>query len=423
MKVPKLFGMRRVVVTGLGALTPLGNNIQDFWKALVNGESGSDWITHFDTEKFKTKFACEVKNYNPQDHFDRKEVRKLDPYAQYALIAAHEAYLDAGLDTATHDKDRAGVIWASGIGGIETFAKEMEGFLEGGKNPRFSPFFIPKMISDIAAGHLSMKYGYRGPNYATVSACASSTNAIIDAYNLIRLDMADLFITGGSEASVNEPGVGGFNSMQAMSTDNENYKTASRPFDVNRDGFVIGEGGAGIILEELEHAKKRGVKIYAELIGGGMSADAHHLTAPHPEGEGARLVMTNALRDAKISPEEVDYINVHGTATPLGDLSEIKAIKNVFGEHAYKLNISATKSMTGHLLGAAGAVEAITVIKSIVHGIVPPTINLKDLDPEIDPKLNLTANTAQKRDVNVGLSNTFGFGGHNTSAIFRKFKD
>jgi len=423
LKVPKLFGMRRVVVTGLGALTPLGNNVQDFWNALINGESGSDWITHFDTEKFKTKFACEIKNYNPENYFDRKEACKLDRYAQYALIAAHEAYLDAGLDTATHDKDRAGVIWASGIGGIETFAKEMEGFLAGDGTPRFSPFFIPKMISDIAAGHLSMKYGYRGPNYATVSACASSTNAIIDAFNLIRLDMADLFITGGSEASVNEPGVGGFNSMQAMSTDNENYKTASRPFDVNRDGFVIGEGGAGIILEELEHAKQRGAKIYAELIGGGLSADAYHLTAPHPEGEGARLVMTNALRDAKIAPEEVDYINVHGTATPLGDLSEIKAIKNVFGEHAYKLNISATKSMTGHLLGAAGAVEAIAVILSIVHGIIPPTINLKDLDPEIDPRLNLTANMAQKREVNVGLSNTFGFGGHNTSAIFRKFKD
>jgi len=415
--------MRRVVVTGLGAITPLGKNIQDFWSALVNGESGSDWITHFDTEKFKTKFACEVKDYNPQDYFDRKEARKLDRYAQYAMIAAHEAYLDARLDTAEHNKDRAGVIWASGIGGIETFAKEIEGYIEGGRTPRFSPFFIPKMISDIAAGHLSMKYGYRGPNYATVSACASSTNAIIDAFNLIRLDMADLFITGGSEASVNEPGVGGFNSMQAMSTDNENYKTASRPFDANRDGFVIGEGGAGLILEELEHAKKRGAKIYAELIGGGMSADAFHLTAPHPEGEGARLVMTNALRDAKIAPEEVNYINVHGTATPLGDLSEIKAIKNVFGEHAYNLNISATKSMTGHLLGAAGAIESIAVIMAIVDGMIPPTINLVNLDPEIDPKLNLTPNKAQKREVNVGLSNTFGFGGHNTSAIFRKLKD
>ena len=415
--------MRRVVVTGLGAITPLGKNVQDFWNALVKGESGSDWITNFDTEKFKTKFACEVKGYNSQDYFDRKEARKMDRYAQFAMIAAHEAYLDAGLDTAEHNKDRAGVIWSSGLGGIETFAKEMSDFATGDGTPRFSPFFIPKMISDIAAGHLSMKYGYRGPNYATVSACASSTNAIIDSFNLIRLDMADLFITGGSEASVNVPGVGGFNSMQALSTNNEEYKTASRPFDANRDGFVIGEGGAGLILEELEHAKKRGAKIYAELIGGGMSADAYHLTAPHPEGDGATLVMTNALRDAKIAPEEIDYVNVHGTATPLGDRSEIKAIKRVFGDHAYKLNISSTKSMTGHLLGAAGAIESMAVILSIVNGIVPPTINLKTLDPEIDPKLNLTANKAQERDVNVGMSNTFGFGGHNTSAVFRKFKD
>ena len=415
--------MRRVVVTGMGAITPLGKNIQEFWNALVNGESGIDWITRFNAEKFKTRFACEVKNYNELDYFDRKEARKLDPYAQFAMIAAHEAYLDAGLDTAEHDKDRAGIIWASGIGGIETFKNEIEGYLAGDRIPRFSPFFIPKMISDIAAGHLSIKYGYRGPNYATVSACASSTNAIIDAFNLIRLDMADLFITGGSEASINEPGVGGFNSMQALSTNNEEYKTASRPFDSSRDGFVIGEGGAGIVIEELEHARKRGAKIYAELIGGGMSADAFHLTAPHPEGEGARLVMTNALKDAKIAPEEVDYVNVHGTATPLGDISEIKAVQRVFGDHAYKLNISSTKSMTGHLLGAAGAVESIAVILSIVNGIVPPTINLKNLDPGIDPKINLTPNKAQKRDVRVGLSNTFGFGGHNTSAIFRKFKD
>ena len=407
----------------MGAITPLGKNIQEFWNALVNGVSGIDWITRFNAEKFKTRFACEVKNYNEQDYFDRKEARKLDPYAQFAMIAAHEAYLDAGLDTAEHDKDRAGIIWASGIGGIETFKNEIEGYLAGDRIPRFSPFFIPKMISDIAAGHLSIKYGYRGPNYATVSACASSTNAIIDAFNLIRLDMADLFITGGSEASINEPGVGGFNSMQALSTNNEEYKTASRPFDSSRDGFVIGEGGAGIVIEELEHARKRGAKIYAELIGGGMSADAFHLTAPHPEGEGARLVMTNALKDAKITPEEVDYVNVHGTATPLGDISEIKAVQRVFGDHAYKLNISSTKSMTGHLLGAAGAVESIAVILSIVNGIVPPTINLKNPDPEIDPKINLTPNKAQKRDVRVGLSNTFGFGGHNTSAIFRKFKD
>lgn len=414
--------MKRVVITGLGAFTPLGKNLQDFWESLVNGVSGADLITRFDTEKFKTKFACEIKDYDPLDYFNRKEARKLDPYAQYALITAEQAYQDAGLADADYNKDRAGVIWASGIGGLDTFTKEIAGYLEGGRNPRFSPFFIPKMISDIAAGHISIRYGYRGPNYATVSACASSTNAIIDAYNLIRLDMADLFISGGSEAPVVEAGVGGFNSMQALSTNNENFKTASRPFDASRDGFVIGEGGGGLILEELEHAQKRGAKIYAEIIGGGLSADAHHLTAPHPEGEGARLVMMNALRDAKIKAEEVDYINVHGTATPLGDLSETKAIKRVFGDHAYKLNISSTKSMTGHLLGAAGAVESIAVIMSIIHGIVPPTINLKNLDPEIDPKLNLTPNTAQKREINIGMSNTFGFGGHNTSAVFRKFK-
>ncbi len=413
--------MKRVVVTGLGAFTPLGKNLQEYWKGLVNGVSGSDWITHFDTEKFKTKFACEVKNYNPLDYFDRKEARKLDKFAQFAMIAAHEAYLDAGLEDADIDKDRAGVIWASGIGGIETFTNEIKNYMEGGLNPRFNPFFIPKMISDIAAGMLSMKYGYRGPNYATVSACASSTNALIDAYNLIRLDMANLFISGGSEAAICEAGVGGFNSMQALSSNNDNYKTASRPFDATRDGFVMGEGGGGLILEELEHAQKRGAKIYAELIGGGMSADAHHLTAPHPEGEGARLVMLNALRDAKIEPEMIDYINVHGTSTPLGDLSETTAIKRVFGEHAYKLNISSTKSMTGHLLGAAGAIESIAVIMSINHGIIPPTINLETLDPEIDPKLNLTPNVAQKREVSIGMSNTFGFGGHNTSVIFRKF--
>jgi len=413
--------MRRVVVTGLGALTPLGHNIQDFWTGLVNGVSGSDWITHFNTEKFKTKFACEVKNYDPLDFFDRKEARKLDRYAQYAMISAHEAFLDAGLDVSDHDRDRAGVIWASGIGGIETFKLEIEEYLGADRTPRFSPFFIPKMISDIAAGMLSIKYGFRGPNYATVSACASSTNAIIDAFNLIRLDMADLFITGGSEAAINEAGVGGFNSMQAISTNNANYKRASRPFDVDRDGFVIGEGGGGLIIEELEHARKRGARIYAELIGGGLSADAYHLTAPHPEGEGAVLVMSHALRDAKIGPGEVDYINVHGTATPLGDLSETRAIKKVFGDHAYKLNISSTKSMTGHLLGAAGAVESIVVIKSILEGVIPPTINLDVLDPEIDPNLNLTPNRAQKREVNVGMSNTFGFGGHNTSVIFKKF--
>lgn len=413
--------MKRVVVTGLGAFTPIGKNVQDYWKGLVDGVSGSDWITHFDTEKFKTKFACEIKDYDELNHFDRKEARKLDRYAQYAMISAHEAFLDAGLDTAEIDKDRAGVIWASGIGGIKTFKDEIQGYLEGDGTPRFSPFFIPKMISDIAAGQLSMKYGYRGPNYATVSACASSTNALIDAFNLIRLDMADLFISGGSEAAINIAGVGGFNSMQALSTNNENYKSASRPFDVSRDGFVIGEGGGGLILEELEHALKRGARIYAELIGGGMSADAHHLTAPHPEGEGAALVMKNALRDAKITPEEVDYINVHGTATPLGDISETKAIKRIFGEHAYALNISSTKSMTGHLLGAAGAIESIAVIMAMKDGIIPPTINLENLDPQIDPRLNLTPNKAQEKEVNVGMSNTFGFGGHNTSVIFRKY--
>ena len=412
--------MRRVVVTGLGALTPIGNNINDFWEGLVNGVSGANLITRFDPENFKTKFACELKGYDPLNYFDRKEARKLDPYAQYALIAAGEAFKDADLENSDLNKDRAGVIWASGIGGIDTFKNEIIGFLEGGRIPRFSPFFIPKLISDIAAGHISMKYGYRGPNYATVSACASSTNAIIDAFNLIRLDWADLFITGGSEAAIDEAGLGGFNSMQALSTNNENFKEASCPFDENRDGFVMGEGAGALILEEYEHARKRGAKIYAELIGGGMSADAYHLTAPHPEGEGARLVMHNALRDAKIKPEEVDYINVHGTATPLGDLAETIAILRVFGEHAYEMNISSTKSMTGHLLGAAGAIESIAVIKSILHSIVPPTINLKNLDPKIDPKLNLTPNKAQKRDVNVGISNTFGFGGHNTSAIFRK---
>ncbi|MFC2080484.1 beta-ketoacyl-ACP synthase II [Bacteroidota bacterium] len=415
--------MRRVVVTGMGALTPIGKNVDEFWKNLVNGVSGSDLITRFDTENFKTKFACEIKNYDPLDYFDRKEVRRLDPYAQYGMIAAEEAFQQAGLENAKIDKDRAGIIWASGIGGIETFMKEMENFVDGGRIPRFNPFFIPKMISDIAAGMMSMKYGYRGPNYSTVSACASSTNAIIDAYNLIRLDMADLIISGGSEAAINQAGVGGFNSMQALSTNNAEYKSASRPFDATRDGFVMGEGGGGLILEELEHARKRGATIYAELIGGGLSADAYHLTAPHPEGEGAALVMRNALRVAEIMPEDVDYINVHGTATPLGDLSETKAIKTVFGDHAYNINISSTKSMTGHLLGAAGAVESLAVILAIQNGIVPPTINLSTIDPKIDPKLNLTPNTAQKREVNIGISNTFGFGGHNTSAVFSKFEE
>jgi 3-oxoacyl-[acyl-carrier-protein] synthase II len=415
--------MRRVVVTGMGALTPIGKNVDEFWNNLVKGVSGAAPITRFNAENFKTKFACHLKDYDPLDYFNRKEARKMDPYAQYGLIAADQAYQQAGLADADINRERAGIIWASGIGGIETFTNEIKGFLENNEVPRFSPFFIPKMISDIAAGMMSMKYDFQGPNYGTVSACASSTNALIDAYNLIRLDMADLFIAGGSEAAAGPVGIGGFNSMQAMSKNNEEYESASRPFDATRDGFVIGEGGGGLILEELEHAKKRGVTIYAELIGGGLSADAHHLTAPHPEGRGAILVMKNALRDAKIGLEEVDYVNVHGTATPLGDIAETKAIKAVFGEHAYKLNISSTKSMTGHLLGAAGAVEALAVVLSIRNGIVPPTINLKTLDPNIDPKLNLTPNVAQERDITVGISNTFGFGGHNTSVIFRKYDE
>jgi 3-oxoacyl-[acyl-carrier-protein] synthase II len=412
--------LKRVVVTGLGALTPLGNSVEDFWNNLVDGVSGAAPITRFNTEKFKTKFACEVKNFDPSLFFDRKEMRKLDPYAQFALVAADQAILDSGIDLEKTDTDNVGVIWASGIGGIETFMEEMRSYANGDGSPRFNPFFIPKMISDIAAGHISIKYGFRGPNYGTVAACASSNNAIIDSLNLIRLGKAIMFVAGGSEAAINEAGMGGFNSMQAISTNNENYKTASRPFDVSRDGFVMGEGAGALILEEYEHAKARGAKIYAELVGGGLSADAYHLTAPHPEGLGARLVMQRALSDAGIKPEDIDYINVHGTSTPLGDISETMAIKSIFGEHAYKLNISATKSMTGHLLGAAGAIEAIAAIMAIKNDIVPPTINLVNLDPEIDPKLNLTPNKAQKRTVNYALSNTFGFGGHNTSTIFKK---
>ena len=415
--------LKRVVVTGLGALTPLGNNVNDYWKNLVAGVSGANMITRFNTEKYKTKFACELKNFDPTVYFDRKELRKLDPYAQYAMIAVEEALKDCGINLEESDTDNFGVIWSSGIGGIETFMEEMRGYYQGDGTPRYSPFFIPKMISDIAAGHISMKYGFRGPNYATVSACASSTNALIDSLFLIRLGKSNLIIAGGSEAAINEPGMGGFNSMQAISTNNENYKTASRPFDVSRDGFVMGEGGGAIILEEYEHAKKRGAKIYAEVAGGGLSADAYHLTAPHPEGLGARLVMQRALEDAGMKPEDIDYINVHGTATPLGDISETIAIREVFGEHAYKLNISATKSMTGHLLGAAGAVEAIAAILSTVHNVVPPTINLVNLDPQIDPGLNLTKNKAEKRVINASLSNTFGFGGHNTSIIFKKVTD
>ncbi len=412
--------LKRVVVTGLGALTPLGNSVEEYWNNLVAGVSGAAPITRFNTEKFKTKFACEVKNFDPSLFFDRKEMRKLDPYAQFAIVAADQAIVDSGIDLTKIDTDNVGVIWASGIGGIETFMEEMRSYANGDGSPRFSPFFIPKMISDIAAGHISMKYGFRGPNYGTVSACASSNNALIDSLNLIRLGKAIMFVSGGSEAAINEAGMGGFNSMQAISANNDNYKTASRPFDASRDGFVMGEGAGAIILEEYEHAKARGAKIYAELVGGGLSADAHHLTAPHPEGLGARLVMQRALSDANLKPEDIDYINVHGTATPLGDISETIAIKSIFGEHAYKVNISATKSMTGHLLGAAGAVEAIAAILATKYDIVPPTINLVTLDPQIDPKLNLTPNTAQKRVVNYALNNTFGFGGHNTSTIFKK---
>lgn len=407
----------------MGALTPIGNNLQDFWNNLVDGASGAGLITHFDTGKFKTKFACEIKNYNPADYFDRKESRKMDRYAQYAHIAADEAVKDAGLDPEATDRDRSGVIWGSGIGGIETFLEEVRGYVTGDGTPRFSPFFIPKMISDIAAGMISIKYGFRGPNFATVSACASSTNALIDAYYYILLGKADLFIAGGSEASISPAGIGGFNAMQAMSTNNDEFATASRPFDVTRDGFVIGEGAGALILEELGHARARGAKIYAEVIGSGLTADAYHITAPHPDGMGAVNVMKQAIEEAGLKPSDVDYINVHGTATPLGDIAEIKAILNVFGDHAYNLNISATKSMTGHLLGAAGAVEAITTIMAVVHDIVPPTINFRNPDPAIDQNLNLTLNKAQKRPVRVALSNNFGFGGHNASILIRKFEE
>ncbi len=414
--------LKRVVVTGLGALTPIGNNVSDYWNGLINGVSGAGPITHFDASKFKTRFACEVKGYDAGNHFDRKEARKLDPYAQYALVVAHEAYLDAGLDATQVDLDRAGVIWGSGIGGLLTFQEECFEFAKGDGTPRFNPFFIPKMIADIASGHISIRYGYRGPNFTTVSACASANNAMIDGFNYIRLGKADIIVTGGSEAAVNESGIGGFNALHALSVNNENYATASRPFDKDRDGFVLGEGAGAIILEEYEHAIKRGAKIYAEVVGGGLSADAHHITAPHPDGLGALNVMRAALSDAGLQPTDIDYINVHGTSTPLGDMAETKAIKTVFGAHAYNLNISSTKSMTGHLLGAAGAIEAIASILAVKNGIVPPTINHFTDDPEIDNKLNFTFNKAQKRDIRAALSNTFGFGGHNTSVIFKAYK-
>lgn len=413
--------LKRVVVTGLGALTPIGNDIQSYWNGLCTGVSGADFITLFDAEKFKTRFACEVKNFNPEDFMDRKEARKIDRFSQLAIVSSDQAIADANLhNNDSVNKDRIGVIWASGIGGIGTFYEEMKGFFAGDGTPRFNPFFIPKMISDIAAGHISMKYGFRGPNFCTVSACASSSHALIDASHFIRLGKADAIVCGGSEAAVTPPGVGGFNAMKALSENNENCKTASRPFDKGRDGFVLGEGGGAIVLEEYEHAKRRGAKIYAELVGSACSADAHHITAPHPEGAGVILVMNGALEDAQMKPDEIDYINVHGTSTPLGDIAEVTAIQKVFGEHAYNLNISSTKSMTGHLLGAAGAIEAIASILAVQNDIVPPTINHFTDDEQLDPKLNFTFHTAQQRTVRAALSNTFGFGGHNATVIFKK---
>ena len=412
--------LKRVVVTGLGALTPLGNNLRAYWDGLAAGVSGANLITRFDASKFKTRFACELKNFNVEDHIDRKEARRMDPYTHYALIVAKEALEDSGLLLDLINKDRVGVIWGSGIGGLVTFQEECVAFGKGDGTPRFNPFFIPKMIADIASGHISINYGFRGPNYTTTSACASSNNAMIDAFNYIRVGKSDIIVTGGSEAAVCEAGVGGFNACKALSENNDNYATASRPFDATRDGFVLGEGAGCLILEEYEHAKARGAKIYCEVMGGGLSADAYHITAPHPEGLGAKLVMKHALEDAGMKVEDIDYINVHGTSTPLGDVQEAKAIQHVFGEHAYNLNISSTKSMTGHLLGAAGAIEAIATIMALQEGIIAPTINFSTPDPELDPRLNFTFNQAQRRTVNAAMTNTFGFGGHNTSAIFRK---
>jgi 3-oxoacyl-[acyl-carrier-protein] synthase II len=414
--------LKRVVVTGLGALTPIGNNVADYWKSLSNGVSGAAPITRFNADKFRTKFACELKGFDAEDFIDRKEARKMDPFTQYAVVAAEQAVKDANIDINIQNPDRIGVIWGSGIGGLRTFHDEVTTFAKGDGTPRFNPFFIPKMIADISSGYISIRHGFRGPNFVTVSACASSTNALVDAFNYIRLNKADIIISGGSEAAVVESGIGGFNALRALSERNDSPATASRPFDKDRDGFVLGEGAGAIVLEEYEHAKARGAKIYAEMIGGGMSADAYHLTAPHPEGLGAKNVMLNALSDAEIKPEDVDYINVHGTSTPLGDIGEIKAIQTVFGEHAYKLNISSTKSMTGHLLGAAGAIEGIACIMAMKHGLIPPTINHFTDDESFDKRLNLTFNKAQKRDINIALSNTFGFGGHNCSIIFKKIQ-
>jgi len=414
--------LRRVVVTGLGAVTPLGCSVPELWDGLLNGVSGAGPITRFDASKFKTRFACEVKDFKPLNHFDRKEARKYDLFTQFGLVAAKQAVEDAGLLDEGINKDRIGVIWASGIGGLETFATEVSNFALGDGTPRFNPFFIPKMIADIAAGHISIKYGFRGPNFATVSACASSANAMSDAFNYIRLGKADAFVVGGSEASVNAPGVGGFNGMHAISTRNDDPKTGSRPFDKDRDGFVIGEGGAGLIFEEYEHAIARGAKIYAEVAGAGLSADAHHMTSPHPEGLGAVLAMKSALEDAELETTDMDHINTHGTSTPLGDIAEPKAIVTLYGDHAYNISINSTKSMTGHLLGAAGAVEAIATILAVKNDIVPPTINHFELDPNIDSKLDFTFGKAKKRTVDIALSNTFGFGGHNASIIFKKHK-
>lgn len=415
--------LKRVVVTGIGAITPLGKSPEEFWKNLSAGVSGAGLITRFDASNFKTKFACEVKDFDPAEYMDRKEARKLDLYAQFALASTEMAMKDSGINLEESDMTEFGVIWGSGIGGSTTLMQEVVEYVKADFQPRFSPFLIPKMIADIAAGHISMRYGLKGPNFSTVSACASSSNAIIDAYNYIRLGIASGFVAGGSEAAINEVGIGGFNAMKAISTRNDDPTTASRPFDVDRDGFVMGEGSATLILEEYERAKARGAKIYAEIIGAGMSADAHHLTAPHPEGEGAARVMRNALKDAGISPDKIDYINVHGTSTPLGDISEAMAIKSVFGEHAFKLNISSTKSMHGHLLGGAGAIEALACILTIQHNLVPPTINFQNPDPEIDYNLNFTFHKAQARKVDYALSNTFGFGGHNASLIFKRFDE
>lgn len=413
--------LKRVVVTGIGALTPLGNSVSESWNGLINGVPGADFITLFDSSKFKTRFACELKNFEATNYLDKKEARKLDRFTQTALVASDEAVADAGISKESVNPDRVGVIYGSGIGGLITFQEEVTNFAKGDGTPRFNPFFIPKMILDIAAGHISMRHGFRGPNFSVVSACASSTNAILDAFNYIRLGKADIIISGGSESVISEAGVGGFNAMKALSERNDDPKTASRPFDKERDGFVMGEGAGVLVLEELEHALKRGAKIYCEIAGGGATADAHHLTAPHPEGLGAKNVMFAALADAGMKPEDIDYINVHGTSTPLGDIAETKAIKHVFGEHAYNLNISSTKSMTGHLLGAAGAIEAIASILSVQNDIVPPTINHFTDDPELDQQLNFTFWKAQQRTVRAALSNTFGFGGHNASLIVKKF--